>query len=187
MNDKTLDAIFGSAERIKIIRIFVFNPEKSFSIETISAKTFATKSKVAREIKNLSKIGLIEKKKAGSFILNKSWQYLSALENFLLSTNPSGEDIAFRISKAGKIKLVAMAGIFTQDKESRLDLLIVGDNIKKPLLSKAIELLQRDIGKEISFSVFDSAEFKYRVEMRDKLVMDVLDFPHEKIVNKLGI
>jgi len=80
-----------------------------------------------------------------------------------------------------------MAGIFTQDKESRLDLLIVGDNIKKPLLSKAIELLQRDIGKEISFSVFDSAEFKYRVEMRDKLVMDVLDFPHDKIVNKLGI
>jgi len=190
MNDKMLDAIFGSAERIKVIRLFIFNPEKSFNIESVAAKTFMTKAKAAREIKNLLKIGLVVRKKGkkgGNIILSESWQYKDALRDFLLSTNPKADDIAKRLSKVGKIRFVAVAGIFIQSPDSRLDLLVVGDAIKKPAFAKAIELLQRDIGKEISFSVFDTAEFKYRLEMRDKLVMDVLDFPHEKVVNKLGV
>ena len=87
----------------------------------------------------------------------------------------------------GKIKLLVLAGIFIKSPESRLDILVVGDQINKASLAKVLKSIESQIGKELLFSVFDSEDFKYRLSMRDKLVMDVLDFPHEKLVNKLGI
>ncbi len=87
----------------------------------------------------------------------------------------------------GKIRLLVLAGVFIKNPESRLDILVPGDRIKKSSFDRVLRSLEAQIGKELLFSVFDTDDFKYRLAMRDKLVMDVLDFPHEKIVNKLGI
>jgi hypothetical protein len=37
----------------------------------------------------------------------------------------------------------------------------------------------------IVIALFDTEEFMYRLKMYDKLLRDVLDYPHEKIVNKI--
>jgi len=186
MNAKTLDVIFGSADRVKIIRLFVFNPEKIFDIDTVALRADTAKVRVRKEIKNLAKIGLITRKGKG-YILDKNFPYVLALEEFLLATNPSNTEIEKKFKTIGKMKLLILAGIFIKNPESRLDILIVGDKIKKQALDKAIRSLESSIGKELAFSVFDSEDFSYRLAMKDKLVLDVLDFPHEKIVNKLLI
>jgi predicted transcriptional regulator len=186
MNDKMLDVIFGSADRVKIIRLFVFNPEKVFDVDAVARRTGVAKIRVKKEIKNLVRIGLCARKARG-FVLNQNFQYISSLDDFLSDTNPNGEEIVKRMKGIGKVKFLALAGIFIRNPESRLDILIVGDKIKENALEKAVKSLESCIGKELTFSVFDTEDFKYRLAMRDKLVMDVLDFPHEKIVNKLGI
>ncbi len=43
------------------------------------------------------------------------------------------------------------------------------------------------IGKELNYSVLPTKEFLYRLRMRDKFIRDILDYPHEKILNKLDI
>jgi len=186
MSDKTIEMIFGSAERVKIIKLFVFNPEKSFSPEVVSVWMSLSKARVQKEIKRLARAGLIVRKGRG-FVMNKDCAYLPPLQEFLSSTNPGDEEIVKKLKGVGKIQLLILAGIFIQDSESRLDILIVADKINKTRLAHAIKSLESQVGKELLFSVFDRADFKYRLDMKDKLIMDVLDFPHEKVLNKLGI
>jgi len=85
------------------------------------------------------------------------------------------------------MKLVIVSGIFTQSNDSRVDLLVVGDNLKKSVLDNTIKTIEAEIGKEIRFAVFETPDFRYRLGLYDKLIRDILDFPHEKIVNRLGV
>jgi hypothetical protein len=61
-------------------------------------------------------------------------------------------------------------------------MLIVGDNIKRRKVEEEIRKLEAEIGVELAYAVFDSKEFSYRLNMYDKLVRDILDFPHEIIL-----
>jgi hypothetical protein len=47
--------------------------------------------------------------------------------------------------------------------------------------------MEADIGKELSYAVCDTADFVYRLNAYDKFIRDVLDYPHETIVDKLGV
>jgi hypothetical protein len=64
-----------------------------------------------------------------------------------------------------------------------MDIFIVGDKLKKNVLQQIIKGLEADIGKELNYVVFDTDEFKYRLDMYDKLVCDSIDLPHEKIID----
>ena len=50
-----------------------------------------------------------------------------------------------------------------------------------------IKNIESEIGREIRYAVFDTPDFQYRYNMCDKLIRDVLDYPHEKVIDKLGI
>jgi len=201
MVQKNLDALFGLPERMKIIRLFVFNPERAFDIEMVVKKTGLKKSIVLREIAMLKKFELItpkkfskivsenpkRMKKVSGFLLSQSFDHLVNLRIFLLATSPNADDVLKRFLGVGKIKLLIVAGVFIQDSESRLDILIVGDGLKKHTLDKVIASLESDIGKELSYFVVNNTDFSYRMSMNDKLLRDVLDYPHQKIINKLGV
>lgn len=85
------------------------------------------------------------------------------------------------------MKLILTAGVFQHDPESRVDILVVGDNIKQGMLVSAISALEAELGKELRYAAFETADFKYRLGVYDKLVRDILDYPHQKILNKLGL
>ena len=190
---ETLSKLFGSETKVKIMRLFLFNTERVFEVKDIALRVKATKTKVRREINTLEKIGLIKrrtsvKKKANGFILDSKFAYLFPLQNFLINTEPlhAGEIIK-RVSKLGSIKLIITSGVFIQEPESRTDILIVGDNVKKVALENTIKTLESEIGKELKYAYFTTEDFKYRLSMFDKLTRDILDYPHRKVLNRLGI
>ncbi len=192
---ETLAKLFGNETKVKIMKLFLFNPEQVFGISDISDRVKTGSNKVRREINLLQKIGLVKhraggKRKAhsGGFVLDSSFTYLLPLQNFLINTEPlHPKEIIRKISKLGSIKLVIIAGVFVQEPESRVDILVVGDNIKKGKLENTIKVLESEIGKELKYTYFTTEDFKYRLSMYDKLIRDILDYPHRKIVNKLGI
>lgn len=199
-----LERLFGSADRIKIIRLFYLNPRKVFANKDISRRARVQNSSLRREIALLEKIGFIKKAaesvssqtKSGrtrkvrvkGWALNPSFSLLAPLKNLVLNVAPiSRAEILKRLKNAGNIKLVVLAGIFIQDEESRVDLLIVGDNLKHGVLEREIANIESLIGKELSYSVLSTQECLYRLGMYDKFIRDILDYPHEKILNKLDI
>jgi len=63
----------------------------------------------------------------------------------------------------------------------------VVDNFKKSAFDQAIKTIESEIGKEIRYVIFDSKEFLYRVDMYDKLICDVMENPHKKIIDTFDL
>lgn len=199
-----LERLFGSANRIRIIRLFYLNPKKVFVNKDIARRAKVQNSSLRREIFLLEKTGFIRKAadsvdsktragrirkiKIKGLALNSSFSLLAPLKNLVLNVAPiSRAEILKRLKNAGNVKLIILSGIFIQDDESRVDLLIVGDNIKKNILEREIGNIESVIGKELVYSVLSIDECLYRLGMYDKFLRDILDYPHEKILNKLDI
>lgn len=161
---------------------------------------------VRKEVTLLSKIGLIKKqqgtrtvtigrgknkkeskKKVVAFIVDRNFAELSALRNFMLNIAPTDDSgILKKVNGVGKIKLVVIAGEFLQEPDSRLDILVVGDAVKETRLKAAVRELEAQMGKELRYAAFSTQDFTYRLGVYDRLVRDVLDYPHQIIVDKLG-
>jgi hypothetical protein len=128
------------------------------------------------------------KKKVKGWILNDDFVYINALRTFLLTTrNLEHNRILQKLSSSGKLKLVILAGVFINDPESRVDIFVVGDKLSKGALANAIKNLESEIGKELNYAFFETDDFKYRIGVYDKLVRDILDFPHKVLLDKLAI
>lgn len=189
---ETLGKLFGSEEKVKIMKLFLFNPDSSFSLSQIKDRIKTESKKVRRELGAIEKMSLIKKRmqkgKGYRYFLNKEYVHYSSLQKFFLDIEPlQPKEIIHKISKLGSIKLILVAGLFIQNEESRVDMLIVGDGIKKTNLEKTIKMLESEVGKELKYAYFSTEEFKYRLSMFDKLTRDILDYPHRRVLDKLGI
>ncbi len=201
-----LAKLFGSANRIKIIRLFLLNPEEVFPFSAISRRAKAAKQACRREILFLKNIGFVKpkigyiiigpktkkikpkKKKIHGWKLNESFSLLSGLKNFILDASPVLRDqLLKKLQKTGRIKLVILAGIFGENSSSPVDIFVVGDAVKKGVLDRVIRDIEAEVGKELTYAFFSTQDFLYRMGMYDKFIRDILDYPHEKILNKLGV
>ncbi len=202
-----LSRLFGSELRVKMMRLFLFNPERSFDVEYIAGKTDARPRDIEKELVSLRKLELIKpaklikvvsvkkgkktvqkKKKANGFTLNARFKYLQPLSDFLVKTHSlENKAVVKRIEKAGKIKAVLVAGIFTGNQDSRLDLFVVGDNVKTSSMDRIVRSIESDMGKDIRYVVLSAPDYAYRLSMNDKLVRDVIDYPHTILLDKIGI
>lgn len=203
----TLVKLFGSSAKVKVVKLFVFNPDDAYDVQQIAERAKESATKVRKEVSNLEKMDLIRRRvfykttvrrkagkrvpvrvKTSGWTLNPTFEYIVPLQQFLIALNRvSPRDISRKVQRAGSMKLVIASGVFIQDPESRIDLLLVGDHIKRGALENTIKGIEAEIGKEIRYAVFETPDFQYRLGLYDKLIRDILDFPHEKIVNKLGI
>ncbi len=202
-----LTKLFGSAGRIKIMRLFLASPEQCMQVSDIIRQTKTIKDTVNKELRLLEQAGFLNKatckveevkklKKGDKIIkktkpgykLNSNFEYLQALRALLtqVSGDQSG-DLSKRMRKTGRIKGLIVSGVFLQDTNSRVDILIVGDAIKHRLLETVIRTTEAEMGQSLRYAVFSTNEFKYRLDMRDKLICDILDAPHKKLLNRLSL
>ena len=202
-----LSKLFGSDAKVKIMRLFLFNPEQPFAVAEIAARAKVPVAIVRREAHLLRKMDMIKgkrfvglvavkkgkkmvtkRKKEGGWILNQSFPYLPALRSLLVDTVLfRHEEIVHKLNTVGKIKLVILSGVFIQDPDSRVDLLVVGDNIRFGALENVMRTIESEIGKELRYAAFEKADFQYRLGIYDKLIRDILDYPHKTVLDRIGI
>ena len=176
-----LGKIFGTTARVKIMRLFLLNKNKVFVNGDISTRSRVSPEGVRKEIRLLESIEFIKKRPNG-YIFNQNFLYTKELENLLVSTEVlDKEAVATSFKKVGKLKLLVVSGIFIKDKDSRVDILLVGDNLNKSKIEDSIRKMEAEVGTEMTYASFTTKDFIYRLAMYDKLVRDILDFPHEVI------
>lgn len=177
-----LGKILGSPARVKVMRLFLVNRAGSFSVKEVIKRTRVSKDAVRRELTLLASVGFIKKRGAG-WVFNPVFKYGTEFEDLLLGSDIfSQEAILENFKKIGRIKLLIISGIFIKNRDSRADLLLVGDRLKKSKIEEAVKKIEAELGGELSYVVFDTKEFLYRLDMYDKLVRDILDYPHEVIL-----
>lgn len=197
-----LDNLFGSATKVKLLRLFIFNPERNYTLDELYARVKAPLRKVKPDLVSLERAGVIRsgmhvvediskkktKKKVKNYFLDTRCTHMTALRNLLLAITPfTAEEIGKRISKTGKIKLTVLSGVFIQNYDARVDLLVVGDKIKMVILERLIKTIESELGRELRYVILETTDFQYRLSVHDKLVRDVFDFPHQMVTDLLGV
>ncbi len=185
-----LEKLFETPARVKLLRLFLFNPKQSFALKDIALRTRVLDRDARREVNLLSGAKMIDRSTRGKGVrygLNAKFEYTAALQYLLLNAPKRADDIVKRVRGVGTIRMIMLSGIFMGEWDDRLDILIVGDKVKERMLRERIRGLESEIGKEIRYAHFTTEDFYYRLNMNDKLVRDVLDYPHTIVLDKLNI
>jgi hypothetical protein len=201
-----LGKIFGTPAKVKIMRLFIFNPDTPFAIDDVCKRVAVSGTSAKKEVQALIKSDFIKKKvffrnvekrkngklvtekiKSNGFIFNNKFPFSEQFKNILMEAEPlRPEVLSKKFNKAGRIKLVVVSGLFIHEPESRLDLLVVGDRLNKTVMDKTVKTLEGEIGRELRYAFLETPDFNYRMSVYDRLLRDVFDFPHQKILDKMG-
>lgn len=187
-----LNKLFSSPHRVKILRFFFSNPEGLFSVKELSQRVKVNASVLRREILILSKIGFVKsakKDKNEKWSSNHLFLFFKPLKNLILSAFPvSKSGLLEKLKRVGRLKIIILSGILIKEEnDSKTDILIVGDNLNKNSISRVLKGVEAEMGKEISYVIMNVGEFVYRRDIRDKFVREILESPHEVILDKLKI
>src|SRR3989344_3839156 len=190
-----LSRLFGSNSRVKILKLFLLNTHKKFYVRQLARELKLQINSVRRELDNLEKIGLLgftvskenpeddgsgEQGQSGKqdkkfFHVNPDFIIFEEIKALMLkSQGLHKDDFIDRLRKSGKIKLLILTGVFVNNKESAVDLLIVG-SLDKDKVMKQIKELEKELGKEINFTIMDVKEFMYRRDMTDVFLYSILE------------
>lgn len=188
------------------MRFFLHHEDMVVSLHDVAEKT-KSKSAIARkELAALFAIGFIEKKRTrtvansgkGSkatskvkeiigFKLNTEFPHNQALKDLLFDFQVlDKKELANRFKVVGRVKLFVVSGVFIGDEKSRVDVLIVGEAIKRPKAEKLFDGLSAELGRDVVYSIMDVEEYEYRYKMYDRFVRDIVDQPHEAVIDKLS-
>jgi predicted nucleotidyltransferase len=218
----TLAKLFGSALRVKLIRMFLFQDGPAYRISDIVVRTQSKTPLVRKELKLLEAIDIIRErelepeaileittpapepkkgqKKARAtkvkkqipavmgYVLNKRFPLIRALSELLIESHLiSPRDLQKYFSSHTQIKLLILSGVFVKNTESKADIVIVGEKLDTKKISETVKIIEAEIGKEVRYTVFAPEEFMYRMNMYDKYLIDILNNPHERIIEKMEI
>lgn len=205
-----LSKLFGSVEKVKLIRFFLANKDGYFDMEEIeeklSANTPLKKEKLREELSDLEKANLIKRSKEKydvqietnnkvkndireylCFSVNKNFRFLKALENFVFDFQNADLDVLTEKFKTiGRTKLFLVGGVFTGDEKAKADILYVGESLKTKVAEKIVNEIEVETGKKLNILILDIEEFEYRYKMYDRVLRDILKSDSSVLINKIS-
>jgi len=197
MPEQILEQLFDSPIKVKLLKLFLRNSNGLFSMNDIVRKTQSSRRTTIKQVKGLESINFLKRKKIKAdskkqieggiyYSVNPKFDFYYELQSLILKSSPTSKDkILAKILKLGRIKLALIGGVFLNLEGSRVDLFLVGDEINGRRLRQFLSETESEVGKEIEYATMDVKEFDYRYHMFDRFVRDVLEKPHEKLINKI--
>jgi predicted transcriptional regulator len=187
-----IEQLFGSKTRVKLLQLFLGNPNRAFYVREITRKIDEQINSVRRELANLLSIGIISSETNNNrlyYEVDQKYEYYKPLEEIFgnasvsKSVKQTTSKLNDPIHAIGNVELAIFTGQFTRDETSGVDILIVGD-VNKTQLSKYIDELERKEGKELRYTVLPRNEFEYRRQVNDRFIALVLNSKINVVVDK---
>ena len=195
-----LGKLFNSPARVKLMRLFAFNPGLILSRKEIASRSRISPTVLRRELRLLAEADFIRaralpssKRGPGSgttanrgWELNQRFPLLSSLK--VLFTDDfikRKSELVSRFKNCGRIKMLVLSGMFTGHDDSRVDICLVGDRMKRAAVDNIVKGIEADMGRELVYAVLETEDFLYRSGTGDKFIRDIFDYPYELIIDKL--
>lgn len=182
MSSIILKALFSSQTRVKLLSTFLLHPEEEYFIRELTRLLGEQINSIRRELENLRRIGLVKarhKNRKKYYRIDHEFPLFADLRNIFAKEIQAESPVVASLKKLPNVQLILLAGIFT-GTESKVDLLIVG-NVKKEMLEAL--LLQDPTLKNVKYSIFSEADFLYRVSLKDRFILEILNDPRHLIVH----
>jgi DNA-binding transcriptional ArsR family regulator len=174
--------LFISTVRVRVIKLFLTNPNEQFHVREITRRVGAEINAVRRELSRLRGAGFLKKTPRGNkvfYSVKGDFIFYDELLGMVAKETGIGKAILEKKEDLGKINFAMLARAFVKgriSKPSEVDLLLVG-KISTPLISKLVEQEQQRRGHEINFTVLTPEEFDFRKRRKDPFILDVLSQP----------
>ncbi len=178
-----LNKLFGSQCRVKILKTFLLNSTKKYYTRQLARELNLQVNAVRRELENLTNIGIIAPDIKSKKPLKQGKKYYHCLENFLLfhelrslfskAQLMSCQDFIADLQKMCTPKFLMLTGFFVGDPRAKTDLFLVG-HFKKTKVLKLINNLEKELNREINYTIMNQTEFIYRRQIVDRFLNDLL-------------
>ena len=184
-----LEQLFGSRTRVKILRLYYANSESSFYVREITRRVGEQINSVRRELNNLTKIGILtfeDRNRKKYYNVNSDFILHSELKSLFLKSRMTLEKrMINRIKETGSISYLALCGYFVDDGEAQVDLFIVG-RINKKKLTNLLEKFNETFGAQLRYTSMTTEEFKYRKDITDKFLYDIINRNKVVVIDKIS-
>lgn len=188
-----IDALFGSKTRVKLLHLFLNNPDKSFYVREITRLIDEQINSVRRELSNMLKVGIITSDSSENklyYKVNDKYEYYSPLSMIFAedvkkvrdSRQQEVIDWRHRIGEIPTIRLAIASGILVPGSATSVDLILVGDG-KNSNIKQVVSDIESSVGREINYAILGYDDFYYRMSVRDRFISEVLSGAHEVIVD----
>src|SRR3989344_6652009 len=140
-----LGKILGNAARVKIMRLFLLNRNKGFKSKDVAKRSRLSSLVVRRELRLLASVNFIKKRSKASqdWYFNSLFKYASEFKDLLVRSDTlNRQKLLDNFKNVGRIKLFIVSGVFIKIDDSRVDLLIVGDKMKKGKIEEGVRRLE---------------------------------------------
>lgn len=202
-----VEQLFGSKTRVKLLRLFYSNPNRSFYVREITRKIDEQINSVRRELANLLSIGIITSDSSNNKVyyeVDQKYEFYAPLQEIFGDVKPRRklaktaqkvveESVSVEtdeekadLKALGNVEIACLLGQFTRDETSGVDILIVG-SVSQNAVSKYVTELEKQEGKELRYTVFSLDEFYYRIQIKDRFISNVLLSKKQILVDKPGL
>lgn len=189
-----VEQLFGSKTRVKLLQLFYTNPNRSFYVREITRKIEEQINSVRRELANLLSVGIISSDTTNNklyYEVNQKYEHYDAfLSIFGKGAKKAGtakavikDDARDGLKSLGKVDLALYTGTFTRDDTAGIDLLLVGD-LNMHAVEKFVTDLETKEGRDIRYTVMSLSDFKYRRQIKDRFVTNIMHAKKQILVNK---
>ena len=181
-----LKRLFTSNTRIKLLTLFLLNPDEEYFIRELTRRLNEQINSVRRELDNLKKMGLLkskEKNRKKYYVVNKNFVVFHELKSIILKAIGDKESVIKKIAQMGTLDVLILSGLFVE-KESPLDVLLVGTidrNVLEEYFNNELET-----ERPVRYAVLTRDDYIYRRKSKDKFISDlVYDTENIIAINKL--
>ncbi|HCJ52929.1 MAG: hypothetical protein A2898_01345 [Candidatus Kerfeldbacteria bacterium RIFCSPLOWO2_01_FULL_48_11] len=183
-----LEHLFGSRTRVKLLRLFLTNPERAYYVRELTRKVGERINSVRRELEHLEGINLlvsrIENQKK-YYKVNQEHILFHELKALIVKSQLTLEqDLARGVRSMGKISLLLLSGIFTGIPDAQTDLLIVG-KVNRARLARLMNTFKKNFDHAIRYTVMSKKEFEYRNSLTDRFLFTILENKHVTVIDAL--
>lgn len=193
-----IDQLFGSKTRVKLLQLFLSNPNRSFYVREITRKIDEQINSVRRELANMLSVGIITSDSSNNklyYEVSQKYEHYEALRSIFgsksaVTTKESSDgesnDMVAQLRLLGAVELAFLSGVFTRDDLSPVDILIVGD-VNRTRLRKFVSAVEKEEGRDLRYSIMDGDEFDYRLDVHDRFIANALNSKKTVLIDDRGL
>jgi DNA-binding transcriptional ArsR family regulator len=174
-----LNKILVSEVRVKILKLLLLNPKKSFHIRAIVRNVDAEINAVRRELENLFEVSLVTRRQSSNRIyyqINTEHPFYTELLSLVAKEDGVGAAIMKKAKQIGDISYAMLSLEFLRGRKSSaldVDLFIVG-SVNLDILNFIIKEEEEKMGRELNYSVMSIEEFLNRKRTNDSFIYRIL-------------
>ncbi|MBC7565077.1 transcriptional regulator [Candidatus Saccharibacteria bacterium] len=193
-----IDALFGSKTRVKLLHLFLNHPGQSFYVREITRLIDEQINSVRRELSNMLEVGVITSDSSDNklyYQVNQRYDFYTPLRAIFGNepmkdtkvTLSEGEAVSEQylgaIADIAALRIAVLSGVLVKGSTSSVDVLLVG-TLPTAKVKTAMAVIEKLEGREINYSVMSYDDFYYRLSVRDKFIIEILNSKHIVAIDK---